>query len=191
LADDLDVVQSTLQQKIGQQRVRAQAARTPATSNPQLIGARASYPAPVPTPPAEPPSLTRWTWAGMLAHVDLLPQCNIRRHVHWAPPYDGHQGGSAPYEPLGLTRTGRAPFLLLLKLGLHVGRHVRLPHLARGLIPVPYWPSTSWTHGACRPGASPTTPLPETLVYLTAQLPTPSSKSVAKTSHSSLTHTRR
>ena len=99
MADHFNLVESTLQQKIGQQRVRVQAPRTPATSNPQPLGTRASHPAPVPTPPTEPPLLTIGTWAGMLAYLDPLPQREIGRHVQRASPYDGHQGGSAPYEP--------------------------------------------------------------------------------------------
>ncbi len=77
VADHLYLVQSTLQQKIRQQRVRVQAPRTPTTSNPQPLSAWATYPAPVPTPPTKPPPLTIWTWAGMLAHLDLLPQREI------------------------------------------------------------------------------------------------------------------
>src|SRR6516162_957966 len=39
--------------------------------------------------------------------------------------------GLHPMSPLGLTTTGRAPFSSVVKPGLHVGRHVRLPCLAR------------------------------------------------------------
>jgi len=117
--------------------VRAQAPRTPATSNPQLLGARATHPPPVPTPATEPPLLTLWTWTGMLARLDLLPQRNIGRHVQWAPPYDGHQGGSAPYEPSRSHQDWEGSLSSVVEPGLHVGGHVRLPHLARGLILVP------------------------------------------------------
>src|SRR3954468_2351913 len=40
--------------------------------------------------------------------------------------------GLHPMSPLGLTTTGRAPFSSVVEPGLHVGRHVRLPYLARG-----------------------------------------------------------
>src|SRR5579871_3945085 len=40
--------------------------------------------------------------------------------------------GLHPMSPLGLTTTGRAPFSSVVEPGLHGGRHVRLPALARG-----------------------------------------------------------
>jgi hypothetical protein len=42
-----------------------------------------------------------------------------------------------PMSPLGLTRTGRAPFLLLLNRRLNDRLHARLTYLPRTLIPVP------------------------------------------------------
>jgi len=81
LADHLDLVESTLQQKIRQQRVRVQASRAPTTSNPQSSCARAAYPAPVPTPPTEPPPITLWTRACMLAYLDPLSQREVGRHT--------------------------------------------------------------------------------------------------------------
>ena len=50
----------------------------------------------------------------MLADLDLPPQRDIGRHVQRALPYDGHRVDLHPMSPLGLSRTGRAPFLLLL-----------------------------------------------------------------------------
>ena len=40
-------------------------------------------------------------------------QRDVGRHVQRTPPYDGHRVELHPMSPLGLTRTGRAPFLLL------------------------------------------------------------------------------
>src|SRR5712691_4519835 len=51
----------------------------------------------------------------MLAHLDLLPQREIGRHVQRAPPYDGHRVELHPMSPLGLTTTGRAPFLYVVE----------------------------------------------------------------------------
>src|SRR4051812_19895575 len=45
-----------------------------------------------------------------------------------------------PMSPLGLTRTGRACLSSIVEPGLHVGRRVLRPHLARGLIPIPNTP---------------------------------------------------
>ena len=110
LADHCDLVQPSLQQEIGQQGVRSSAPQAALAPNPESFGAWAADPAPVPTPPAEPPPTIA---ACMLAYLDLLPQREIGRHVQRTPPYDRHRVDLHPMSPLGLTRTGRAPFLLL------------------------------------------------------------------------------
>jgi hypothetical protein len=106
-------------------------------SNPQPPHARAAYPAPVPTPPTEPPSLTLWIWACLLAHVDLLPQREIGRHVQRTSPYDGHRVDPHPMSSLGLTRTRRAPFVSLLNPSSMMSSAYPCPTYPRPRIPVP------------------------------------------------------
>jgi len=94
----------------------------------------------------------------------------VRTAIRWT------KGGSAPYEPFGLTRTGRAPSLNVVELALHHGLYLRLTHLHRLLIAVPERLPTAKADPKGIPRLRPT-----------AQCLTPSSKSRAKTSYPSLT----
>ena len=87
----------------------------------------------------------------MLAHLDLLPQRKIGRHVQRASPYDGHRVDLHPYEPSRSRQDWEGSLPYVVEPPLNDGLHVRLPHLPRALIPVPDWGCVSGWRGAQPP----------------------------------------
>ena len=111
----------------------------------------------------------------MLAHLDLLPQREIGRHVQRATPYDGHQGGSAPYELSRSHQDWESSLSFLLFEPPYMMAATRAFLTCPGpLIPVPDSDPSSIDNG------------PTSLIS-----PTPSSKSAAENGHPSLTQIRR
>src|SRR5712691_2385776 len=91
--------------------MRASAACAATAANPYVFSARAAHPAPVATPGGQ---ALAAAGACLVAHLDLLPQREIGRRIKRPRPYDRQRVVAHPMSPLGLTRTGRAPSLLLL-----------------------------------------------------------------------------